>query len=124
LTVYILLAYIPGLGVERRVWGYATPYPEAQSDPNALNKDSIYEGQVSLLELHQRQNLLTFVDTTWFQLLETFQFVQIPTLGCIKLGALFSYRRIFCLRGQRTGFDVITRLAIVIRVLWTVAIIL
>ena len=55
------------------------------------------------------------------QLLEVFQFIQILALGCIKLGALFFYRRIF---GTRVGigtFTVVLRGCIAVVILWTIA---
>ncbi|KAI1107301.1 hypothetical protein F4804DRAFT_297454 [Jackrogersella minutella] len=40
------------------------------------------------------------------------------TLACVKLSALFFYRRIFCASGKRTTFGVVTWITIVIVILW------
>ena len=56
------------------------------------------------------------------QLLEAFQFIQILTLGCIKLGALFFYRRLFCSNGVGGKiFTPILKLFIAVIILWTIA---
>ncbi|MCJ1382385.1 hypothetical protein MMC17_005498 [Xylographa soralifera] len=90
-------------GVKRKVWGYATPYEEAVSDPDAFNSDSVYEGR----------------------LLFAFIFVQIPTLGCIKLAALLFYRRVFYVQsGKLVTFNVLIRIFIGVTILWTIAMIM
>ena len=55
------------------------------------------------------------------QLLEAYQFIQILTLGCIKLGALFFYRRIFSTGYKSTAFDTALRISMAIVILWIVA---
>ncbi|CAF9908320.1 MAG: hypothetical protein ALECFALPRED_004379 [Alectoria fallacina] len=84
-------------GVHRRVWGYPTLDPN--EDVEAYNSSQIFEGQ----------------------LLEAFQFIQILALGCIKLGALFFYRRIFSTGVSNTIFDTTLNLCIAITILWTMA---
>lgn len=53
--------------------------------------------------------------------MEAFQFIQILTLGCIKLGALLFYRRIFSTGGGLVSFDTTLYLCIAITILWTIA---
>lgn len=55
------------------------------------------------------------------QLLEAFQFIQILALGCIKLGALFFYRRIFSTGNGLGSFNTVLYLCMTIIVLWTIA---
>ncbi|KAL8830371.1 MAG: hypothetical protein Q9191_001481 [Dirinaria sp. TL-2023a] len=86
-------------GVHRHVWGYPTPIAEEETDRVAFIDDSQYESQ----------------------LLEAFQFIQILTLGAIKLGALFFYRRIFCPHGNYTSFGIVNTIAIVTIILWTMS---
>jgi hypothetical protein len=43
------------------------------------------------------------------------------TFGCIKIGALLFYRRIFCVLGPRTVFKGLVTGSIVIVALWTIA---
>lgn len=98
LVLFIGMCICTILGVRKRAWGYPNLDPEKGLE--AYNICQIYEGQ----------------------LLEAFQFIQILVLGCIKLGALFFYRRIFCtgVVGLAT-FNIALHLCVIITVLWTIA---
>ncbi|KAI6083360.1 hypothetical protein F4821DRAFT_280930 [Hypoxylon rubiginosum] len=47
--------------------------------------------------------------------------ISTNTLACIKLSAVFFYRRIFCSSGDRTIFGIITWITIVVVTLWLIA---
>lgn len=39
-------------------------------------------------------------------------------LACIKISAVFFYRRIFCVSGNKTGFSIVTLATVTILLLW------
>lgn len=85
------------LDIHKRAWGYPNLDPKNRIE--AYNICQIYEGQ----------------------LLEAFQFIQILALGCIKLGALFFYRRILSTGGGLDTFNTTLYICIAITILWTTA---
>ena len=54
----------------------------------------------------------------------TLDLLSTATLGCIKIGALLFFRRIFCVSGRRTYFNYITLATILIVTLWTIGFII
>lgn len=55
------------------------------------------------------------------QLQIAFQLIQVLSLGLVKISVLLFYRRIFCNKSTVTAFNVITRVWIVVVLMWTIA---
>lgn len=108
-------AYMSCVDVKAQVWGYPTPNPDDGIE--AYRNSLIYEGKVCSAKRHGRSQY----SQRNVQLLEAYQFIQILTLGSIKLGALFFYRRIFVNRSKLGAFRTLLTIFMIITIFWTIA---
>lgn len=106
------------LGVDRKALGYPTPPTTDATGGPRTNSPEIgitrqVRWQVQFCQIRPVNAI--------FQVLWSFELMQICALACVKLGFIFFYRRIFCTGNGGKVFSAIAIAMIVIIIAWAVS---